>query len=239
MNDASSAAAGGDAPRWSRNRVLAIVAAVVVAIAAVVLVVVLVSGGSDNKSSTTKKASPTTTSRNDTITVPLGPVSSDSAGPPVNVSPVQAQQIVNTLQKYVKDATVQPLRNGALGADLPTLFDQGTLAQVSGADRRVVLDEGLPQVTGDLTATAQPVPIVGLGDQGGALVLVTATLDLNVSGTTTSHGDPLRIGRKAEFVLAPGPYGSWQITSYRMVVVRTGGGLDTTTTTKAASKGTP
>ena len=56
----------------------------------------------------------------------------------------------------------------------------------------MVLDEGLPKVTGDLNVTAQPITLVGLGDQGGNLVLVTATVDLDIQGGTAVKGAPLQ-----------------------------------------------
>jgi hypothetical protein len=235
MDDASSRTDRREQAR-QRSRVIGIVAGIVVAIAAVV-VVFLVAGGD---SGTTKKAStsPVTVLRQNKVSLPLGDVTADSAGPAVTVTPEQSQQVLAVLSDYVKGATVQPLRSGALStADLGTVFDAGTLAQATTTDRGVVLDEGLPKVTGTLDVVAQPIALVGLGDQGGNLSLVTAAMLVDVKGQTASKGGPLHIVRKADFVLAPDGAGGWKVTSYSMVVTRAGAGLDatiTTTTTGAA-----
>jgi hypothetical protein len=231
MDDASSRTESRDQVR-NRNRVIGIVTGVVVVVAAVV-VVFLVAGGD---SSDTKKASkaPVTVLRGNKISLPLGDVTADSAGPAVTVTAQQSVQILSALDKYVKGATVQPLRSGTPStADLGAVFDPGTLAQATTTDRGVVLDEGLPKVTGTLDVVAQPISLVGLGDQGGNLSLVTAAVLVDVQGQTASKDGPLHIVRKADFVLAPTVAG-WKVTAYSMVVTRGGAGLDATTTTTTA-----
>lgn len=212
-----------------RNRVIGIVTGVVVAIAAVVAVFVVAGGGSDDNSSST---APVSAQRANSVDLPLGDVSADSAGPAVTVSPDQSQQVISVLRDYVKGATVQPLRSGAPAtAELATVFDAGTLAQATTTDRGVVFDEGLPKVTGNLDVVARPISLVGLGDQGGNLTLVTAAVLLDVKGRTAVKGGPLHIVRRADFVLAPDGAGAWKVTAYDMVVTRSGAGLDTRTTT--------
>jgi hypothetical protein len=229
MADAPSPPEPGDESR-NRNRVIGIVAGVVAVIVAV-LVVLLVAGGGDDTEKTTSTA-PVTVLRENKVSLPLGDVSADSAGAAVTVSPEQSAQVLAVLGDYVKDATVQPLRSGTTAtADLGTVFDPGTLAQATTADRGVVLDEGLPKVTGNLDVVAQPIAMVGLGDQGGNLSLVTAAVSLDVQGQTAIKGDPLHIVRRADFVLSPDGAGGWKVTAYSMVVTRAGAGLDATTTT--------
>ena len=236
MDDASSRAERRDQTR-KRNRLIGIVTGVVVAVAAVAVVAVVAGGdGGDTKTAST---APVTVLHENTVSLPLGDVSADSAGPPVTVSPEQSQQVLAVLSDYVKRATVRPLRSGAPAtADLATVFDAGTLAQATTTDRGVVLDEGLPKVTGDLDIVAQPITIVGLGDQGGNLTLITAAVLVDVKGETANQGGPLHIVRTADFVLAPDGGGAWKVTAYSMVVTRTGAGLDvtTTTTTSGATK---
>ena len=94
-----------------------------------------------------------------------------------------------------------------------------------------MLDEGLPKVTGDLNVAGQPVKVVALADQGGAIVLATATLDLDIQGATKVPGAPLRILRKGDLVLAPDACGAWKVTAFNLAVARAGAGLDPTTTT--------
>ena len=233
MDEATSRTERRDQTR-KRNRTIGIVTGIVVVVAAVAVVFLVAGGGDDNQSS----SAPVTVLKKDSVSLPLGDVSADSAGAPVTVTPEQAQQVLAVLGNYVKDATVQPLRSGtAATGDFATVFDAGTLAQATTTDRGVVLDEGLPKVTGTLDVTAQPIALVGLGDQGGNLSLVSAAVILDVKGLTAVKGGPLHIVRRADFVLAPDGAGAWKVTSYNMVVSRSGAGLDaTTTTTTGAAK---
>jgi hypothetical protein len=88
------------------------------------------------------------------------------------------------------------------------------------------------------------VRIVALADQGGGIVLATATLDLAIGGAVKAPGSPLRILRKGDLVLAPDASGAWKVTGYNLAVARAGAGLDPTTTTAlvdpspASAKGT-
>ena len=68
--------------------------------------------------------------------------------------------------------------------------------------------------------------MVGLGDQGGAIVLATATIDLDIQGVTATKGDPLRILRKGDLVLTPDASGAWKVTAFNIAVARSGGGID-------------
>ena len=88
-------------------------------------------------------------------------------------------------------------------ADLATLFDAATLTPATTTDRAVVLDEGLPKVTGDLDVVSTPVALLGLGDQNGGLTLVSAAMVVDAKGQTAVKGDPLHIVRNAEFVVQP------------------------------------
>lgn len=217
--------------RTRRRWVLVTVAVVVVALGGG-LALASCSGGDDTDSAkpTTTTAAPTTN-----VDIPLGDVTADSAGAPVTIAADQSQHVLDALTTYVKGATVQPLRTGKPAtADFGGVFDAATLATATTADRGVLLDEGLPKVTGDLQATAQPVTLVGLGDQGGNLTLITAALAVDVTGATKVKDAPLHIVRRADFVLQPDPSGTWKITAYDVVVARDGAGLSPTTTSAAA-----
>ncbi len=212
----------------------------VVATTVVVLAFVLVAGivaASCSGGGGSEQAKSTTTTKPETkIDIPLGNVSADSAGAPVTVSADQAQRVLDAVTTYVKGATVQPLQSGKPAtADFSAVFDPATLASATTTDRAVVLDEGLPKVTGNLTVTAQPVTVMGLGDQSGKLTLATAALVVEVTGETKVKGEPLKVVRRANLVLQPSPFGTWQITAYDMIVSRGGAGLTPTTTTTSAS----
>jgi hypothetical protein len=190
------------------------------------------SGGDDSSSSNPT----TTTSRATNIDLPLGEVSAASSGPPVEVSSAQSQAVLDVLGTYVQDTTVQPLRSAKpASADLAAVFDATTLTPATTTDRAAVFDEGLRRVTGALDVVGQPVAMVGLGDQSGNLALVSAALIVDVKGQTATKGDPIHIVRRADLVLAPDGSGAWKITAYDVLVTREGGGLDTPTTTTAAT----
>ncbi len=186
-------------------------------------------GGSDDQG---KRAAPSTTVvPNTNVSLQLGDVSADSAGPPAQVTPEQSQAILKVVGDYLTAATVKPLRSAQPADDVSSLFGAGALARVTGPDRAVMVDEGLPKVTGDLNVTAQPIAVVGLADQGGAIVLATATIDLDIQGVTTTKADPLRIVRKGDLVLSPDPSGAWKVTAFNVAVARSGGGIDAPATT--------
>jgi hypothetical protein len=210
---------------------------VVVVTAVLVLAVALAgcSGGGDSKD-----AKPATTVAPKTkVDIQLGEVSADSAGGPVTITPAQSQQVLDALTTYVQGATVQPLRSGTPAtADFGAVFDPATLASATTTDRGVMLDEGLPKVTGNLTVTAQPITLVGLGDQSGNLTLVSAALLLDAKGTTGVKGAaPLHVVRNGSFTLQPDPSGTWKITAYNVTVIRDGADLTPKTTSATTTTG--
>ena len=213
---------------------LAIGVAVVVIIAAVVVgVLVFAGGGGDSGDDDGGDASRPVANTN--VTLELGEVTADSAGPPVTVGPEVTDGVIDLVGRYLEVATVEPLRKAAPAGDLSGVFDAAALARVNGPDRAALVDEGAPEVTGDLDVVAKPVAVTGLGDQSGNLVLVTATLDLDVTGATAAKGPPLHILRSGYFVLTPDPAGVWKVSAYGITVGREGGGIDATTTTAATT----
>ena len=219
--------------RRSRRRAWVVVTVLVatVLVAAVALASCSGGGGDSDASKTTTTAAPKTT-----VDLQLGDVTADSAGAPVTIAPDQSQKVLDALTTYVKGGSVEPLRTGQPAtADFGAIFDPTTLASVTTTDRGVMFDEGLPKVTGNLTVTAQPTALVGLGDQSGTLTLITAALTTDTTGATKVKGAPLHIVRKADFVLQPDVTGAWKITAYSAVVAREGAGLSPTTTSSTPS----
>ena len=232
MDEAKSRAEQRDQSRKRQSqksrRLLLGIGGGVIVVAIIAVVVALVGGGGDKG---TSAGQATTVVPNTNVSLQLGDVSADSAGPPAQLAPEQSQAILKVVGDYLTAATVDPLRSAKPAGDLSALFGAGALARVTGPDRAVMLDEGLPKVTGDLNITSQPVTVVGLGDQGGAIVLATATIDLDIQGVTAVKGGPLRILRKGDLVLTPDASGAWKVTAFNIAVARTGAGLDSVTTT--------
>jgi hypothetical protein len=225
----------GAEPRESsprRTRLVIGIGGGILAIAIIAVVIALVAGGGSDS----KKAAPpaTTAAPSTTANLTLGNVSTATAGPPAQLSPDQAQAVLKVVNDYVHEATIDPLRTAKPAGDLSGLFAAGALAEATGPGRAVMVDEGLPKVTGDLTVNAKPVDVVGLADQGGAIVLATATLDLDVTGDAHVKAGPLHVIRRGSLVLSPDLTGTWKVTSFDVSVARAGAGLDPTTTTASA-----
>jgi hypothetical protein len=222
-------------PRRARRRALITGVAVLVVALGAGLSLASCSGGGDEKAkatTTTKAPAPKTK-----VNIALGDVSADSAGAPVTIAADQSQHVLDALTTYVEGATVQPLRTGKPAtADFGALFDANTLASATTTDRGILLDEGLPKVTGDLTVIGLPVKLVGLGDQSGNLTLITAALAVDTTGATKVKGAaPLHIFRRVNFTLQPDGSGAWKITAYDVLVARDGSDLSPTTTSGAAT----
>jgi len=152
------------------------------------------------------------------------------AAPDTLPADVQAA-VMSALTGYVGAATVTPLKKGtadatALGATLGT----PVVARLTGPDRAVLLDEGLPKSVGKIKVNGAPVALTGLADPDGNVVVVTAKID--TTATTKSAKGPLAITRSGELVLEP-DNGTWKITGYALTVDRTGKGVKPTTTTTA------
>ena len=79
---------------------------------------------------------------NTDVTLEVGEVTADSAGPPVTVSGDQAKAVVDAVGTYLETAIVEPLRTGQPAGDLATVFAPVALARVNGADRAAMVDEG-------------------------------------------------------------------------------------------------
>ena len=181
-----------------------------VVIAAVAIGVLALGGGNDATTATR----PTSSNAGPGVTFTLKPATSPpTAQAPRRRSPqAQAQQVLGTIRTYVDTAVIKPLRSGKPAGDLSSVFDAGTLARATGVDRSVMLEEGLPKVTGDIVVTGKPVSFVGLGDQGGNLVLVTAVGAVTVDGTISGSRRRSTSSKAATSCSRPTQSGAWKVT---------------------------
>lgn len=145
--------------------------------------------------------------------------------------------VMTTLTGYLNAATVKPLQKGkaddaALGATLAL----PVVARLAGADRAILVDEGLPKAVSKIKVSGAPVTLTGLADDAGSIVVVTAGID--TSTTTKSAKGPLGIARRGELVLEP-DNGTWKITGYTLTVDRTGKGVKATPTTTVPAAAAP
>ena len=130
---------------------------------------------------------------------------------------------------------IKPLRTGEPAGDLSTVFDAGTLARVTGVDRGHVRGRAAEGHRRH-HRRGQARDFVGLGDQSGNLVLVTASVAFTVDGRISGVKAPLHIEQQGDLVLAPDGE-TWKATSYRMAVTRSGGGERPRPSTPATTKG--
>jgi hypothetical protein len=158
------------------------------------------------------------------VEIEPGEVVTESAGESVPFPDDQRDLLVERVREYVEAATGKPLRTAEPASGLEEVFDLGALAAVQGPDGTVMLDQGLPEVTGKLIARSTPVAINVLADSEGAWVLASARIELDVKGGLDDDKS-LRISRRGELVFTP-EAGDWKITAYDIFVERKGPGVD-------------
>ena len=135
-------------------------------------------------------------------------------------------KVMATLERYLGDAVVAPLRTGRPAGDMGPLFTGPALARLSGPDRAALVDEGLPPATG-LTADAVTARLAALADAAGTVVVVTAAVELRLR---TGGPDDVRIARTGDLVLVADGDG-WKIDGYEIRTTRDSAGGEATTTT--------
>lgn len=152
-------------------------------------------------------------------------------------SPDVSAAIMTTLGEYAESAMVTPLRKGKpASAALANVFDAPALARLSGPDRAVVLDEGLPRAVGKIGVSSPPIPLTGLADASGNTILVSA--DVKLTAKARTEKGVIGVTRAGTFVLAPDASGIWKITGWTLTTDRRGPGTSvapTTTGTKESS----
>ena len=135
--------------------------------------------------------------------------------------------VLDTLNRYLETAVLTPLRSGGPAGDLAPLFTPLSAPRVlaAGPDRFAFIDEGLPPAV-DLRRQAGVATLTGLGGRDAVLSVVSAQLDLRLSGLV--DGAPLTVVRTGELVLIP-EGGTWRIDAWDLRVTRTLAGVTTTT----------
>ncbi|CAB5034460.1 unannotated protein [freshwater metagenome] len=130
---------------------------------------------------------------------------------------------------------VTPLRKGKpASAALANMFDAPALARLSGPDRTVVLDEGLPRAVGKIDVSSPPIPLTGLADASGNTILVSA--DVKLTAKARTEKGVIGVTRVGTFVLAPDTSGIWKITGWTLTTDRRGPGTSVAPTTTGAKE---
>jgi hypothetical protein len=139
--------------------------------------------------------------------------------------------VLQTLNRYLEEAVLTPLRTGGPAGDLTPLFTplSGVHVMAVGDNRAAFIDEGLRPAT-DLRKDTAVARLTALAGADGAMSVITADLDLKLSGLV--DGAPLFLERAGELVLVP-EGGTWRIDAWDLKVTRRL--AQTTTTTTARS----
>jgi len=191
----------------------ALVAVVVIAIAIWAILLRDGGGGSDDQPG----VGPTV------VQVDPGEVVSETVGPAAPFPEDQRDILVRKVRDYVEAATIEPLRSGRPAKGLEPIFDAAALTTLQGPDGAVMLDQGLPEVTGKLSAVTEPVAINALADGTGAWIMASARLNLDVTGRLDNG--KLKIIRIGELLFVPDG-GDWKVTAFDVVVERSGPGVN-------------
>lgn len=130
--------------------------------------------------------------------------------PPEVTAAVQA-----SLDGWLGNAIVGPLRSGQPSSGLDAVFTEPALIKISaaGPERAAVLEEGTP-LTGDVGQDRANARLTLLTAPGGEPVLVTAQIDM-VHDVKSGSGF-VDVVRGGEMVLVP-DRGSWRIDSFDIV----------------------
>jgi hypothetical protein len=153
------------------------------------------------------------------------------AGKAAAFPPTAQAGVLETLNKWLAGGVVAPLQAGVAG-DIAGLFSAEVAPRLTGPDRVALVDEGLPRATA-ITPLADTVKLTVLTGQDGAVVLVTAKLNLRLA--VEALDGPYAVSHSGELVLEPAA-GGWRISGYdvRSTHEDTAG----VTTTTAASTAT-
>lgn len=158
-------------------------------------------------------------------TVTVGDVHAVHPPAPALPDDVQAK-VTATLERYLADAVVGPVRSGQPAGDLGPVFTPAAAARLDGPDRAALVDEGLPAAPA-LRSEAATARLAALVAPDGAVVVVTATVDLRLH---TGGADSVAIVRTGDVVLVPDGDG-WKIEGYDVRTARDGADGAATTTT--------
>jgi hypothetical protein len=211
-------------PRRSRGVQIAVVAISIGLLVVALLVFFLQSGG---------KTGPSNKSVSTNVKLTLGGVQNANAGQQATLADDAANQIIAAVGQYVDRGLVVPVKKGQPPKNVAELFDAGTQAAIQGPDKGVLFENGEPKRTGDFKASAEPVLINALSDNGGQFVLATATF--NYKANVAVQGGTLSTARTTALTFTP-ENGQWKITGYDVSVTRQGAQVEGATTTTAVKK---
>jgi hypothetical protein len=174
----------------------------------------------------------TTVPKSNQLTLKVGKVVVQNAGPPAKVTRAMRRTLLSTTQFYMDGAILAPLERGQVNKQYAKVFDAGVRKAAANNDRAVLTEATTGRARGAVTATASPVRIDALGDPTGNIALAATSFTMNVK-TPTPKGR-LTIRRKTELTFA-NEFGKWYVTAYQVTVRRS---IGAKTSSKTTSSGT-
>jgi hypothetical protein len=210
-----------------------IVAGVVVVAVLAAGAVLALSGGDGGTSKPKLKASTS-------VDLTVGETKVESLATPVPLPtefPADVRdKVLSAIGTYVDEGMVAPLRKGTVDdAKLDVAFDTAAVARLTGTDRAVLVDEGLPKATGAVVVKTPPVPLTALSEVDGKIVLVSAAVDLDIR--SRSEQGITTISRAGTIVFALQFTGDWKITAWTLHVDRNGAGFAPAPTSTTGASG--
>jgi len=135
--------------------------------------------------------------------------------------------IVATLNRWLADAVLGPLRSGQPAGDIGSFFTGPTRERIATTpDRAAFVDEGMPPVTGVGAGTAS-LAMVALADPDGNIPVVAVHVNLTLGGMV--EGSPVGIEHVGDLSMLPDG-DAWRIDGYDVKATRATAGATTTTT---------
>ncbi|HEX4978862.1 MAG TPA: hypothetical protein VFV35_02245 [Acidimicrobiales bacterium] len=142
----------------------------------------------------------------------VGPVDPQGTAPP---DPAVVAAVEGTLDAYLQQAVVVPLRTGKPAAGLEAVLSAAALERVAAdpAARSTLLDEGLPPATTSIRAERATAALTSVAGPDGVTAVVGARLDLALRAR--GPGLEVDIVRQGELTLVQEGDG-WRIDSFQL-----------------------
>jgi hypothetical protein len=215
-----------------KPRTLWVVAGSIAVIAVIALVLANTADSGKNPPVAKGKPAPTTPKSN-RLTLTVGKVVVQNAGPPAKVTRAIRNTLLSSTQAYVNDAILAPLQGGQVNNAYAKVFDAGVRRAAARNDRAVLTEATTGRASGAVSASASPVRIDALGDPTGKVSLAATSFAMNVKAPTS--GGRITIRRLTELTFA-NEFGKWVVTGYRVTVRRSVGTKTTSKTIATTGK---
>jgi hypothetical protein len=169
-------------------------------------------------STTLAQATTTTTTVPDVgLTVTRAELVSDSAVRGDLTDPLRAE-VARVVEEFLDATSLTPLLTGSTAPGIDRLVTPEVGSQIGGADRALMIDDGLPRPR-RVEVVRADVGLTGLGGAVEPVQLVVARFRLELRGEGADGSVVADVARSGELTLVPGD-GGWRIADYEVTVTR-------------------